>query len=87
MATKIRIKFISAGFYAILNSPKVAALCNSVADQIATEAGEGFEANHDLHWNYGGSGRAGASVWARTHKACVAEATNKVLSRAARARR
>ena len=84
MASRIRIKFISQGFYDILNSSTVAQLCNSVADGIAQRAGEGFEANHDLRWNYGGSPRAGASVWARTHDACVAEATGKALSRAVR---
>lgn len=75
MAT--RIEFNSEGFKQILNLPETEQLVLSEAQAIATRAGEGFEA----HSRKAGT-RYIAFVGTTDRQSCIAEAENKVLSRA-----
>lgn len=75
MAT--RIEFISEGFRQILNLPETEQLVLSEAQAIAERAGEGFEA----HSRKAGT-RFIAFAGTTDEQSCIAEAENKVLSRA-----
>lgn len=82
MAGKARIEFESDGFYQILNSQKVADLCQEQARRIAQRAGDGFEAE-PTSWKAGfGGGRVASTVFAATYDARLAESDDKVLSKA-----
>ena len=81
MATKIRIEFISEGFREVLMSDGCSSFVNDIGSQVAQRAGDGF-IYRPSYLGYGG-GRMGGYVVADTYEAMVAEATDKVLSRAA----
>lgn len=81
MATSVRFEWLDEGFQQIIDSPEVAALVTESAERIAAAAGEGFEVKpartSKLKYN-----RDIALVVADTYAAKVAEATDKVLSKA-----
>jgi hypothetical protein len=82
MASKARIEFVSDGFYQILNSQKIADLCKTQANRIASKAWDGFEAEPST-WHAGmGGGRVAATAYAGTLEAREAEANEKSLTKA-----
>ena len=83
MATKIRIELNSDGIRQLLMSEPIANECKKAAEKIAQRAGEGFEVLPARQMGFGG-GRVGYAVHAETHEAKVAEAEDKVLSKAVR---
>ena len=74
---KVKFKWNSAGFTAILKHPAVLAKLKSIGDRKAANAGDGFVADP-----YIGRNRARVTVRAETREARKAEAENKVLTRA-----
>lgn len=70
-----------AGFKALISSPEVRAMVDAAAEQIAANAGDGFEVSHEVTegWQYN---REIAVVRGVTYEARAAEATDKVLSKA-----
>ena len=83
MATKVRIELDHDGIRALLESAEIAAECERAAQAIASRAGEGFEVVGPQQRRYGG-GRVGYGVRAATYEAKLAEAEDKVLSKAVR---
>lgn len=81
MGTKIKIELNSAGISELLNSAQIGSECKKAADSIAAKAGEGFEVSSAWHANFGG-GRVAYSVKTATQEARIAEAEDKVLSKA-----
>lgn len=82
MATKVRIELNIAGFNAVRRSPEVRSDLKRRAEAIAAQAGEGFEVIETDN-----PSRAGAMVVAATKDARLAEATEKVLTKAINAGR
>ena len=76
-----RIEFLSSGFRDLLMGDGVRDEVYRDAQAIARDAGEGFEAK--LFYGKGAAGRVMATVDAETEEARKAEATDKVLTRAA----
>ena len=76
--SKVKIEFKSEGFRALATSPEAQAVVMSYAEGIALAAGEGFEARPAEK----SKNRARAVVMPTTRDAIVAEATDKVLTRA-----
>jgi len=74
------MEFISDGFKQILESQEVADVCETVGNEIAERAGDGFE-YFAAHLNYGG-GRTGGFVDATTYAAMMSEAVDKSLTKA-----
>ena len=72
-----RIEFISEGFGKVLNLSELEQLLLSEGQAMATRAGQGFEA----HTRKAGT-RYIAFVGTTDRQSCIAEAENKVLSRA-----
>lgn len=70
-----------AGFQALISSPEVRAVVNAAAEQIAANAGDGFEVSNErtsgMRYD-----REIAVVRGVTYEARAAEATDKVLSKA-----
>lgn len=83
MATKVRIERLSDGIRELLCSQPIAAECEKAAEGIATRAGDGFEVLPLRQMGFGG-GRIGYAVKTDTYEACIAEAEDKVLSKAVR---
>lgn len=69
------------GFQALISSPEVRAMVDAAAEQIAANAGDGFEVSHErtegMRYD-----REIAVVRGVTYEARAAEATDKVLSKA-----
>lgn len=83
MATKIRIELNHDGIRQLLMSEPIANECKKAAEKIAQRAGDGFEVSDARHMGYGG-GRVGFTVRTATEEARIAEAEDKVLSKAVR---
>ena len=83
MASKIRIELNSDGIRELLMSQPIADECRKAAEKIAERAGDGFEVSDKKYRNFGG-GRFGYVVYTATQEAKVAEAEDKVLSKAVR---
>ena len=83
MATKIRIELNHDGIKELLLSDAIGGEVRKAAEAIAERAGDGFEVVGPQGLGYGG-GRVGYGVVADTYEAKLAEAENKVLSRAVR---
>lgn len=83
MATKIRIELDHDGIRELLMSQPIADECKKAAENIASRAGEGFEVLPPKELGFGG-GRVGYAVATGTHEARLAEAEDKVLSKAVR---
>lgn len=78
MGAKVtRIVFKTGGFRSILRSGAVAANLAGRGARIAAAAGEGFGSQTNV-----GANRVRVTVATETHAAAVAEATDKVLTRA-----
>ena len=86
MPAKIQVKLNHEGIRAMLNSGEVAAAVRSAAETIASKAGDGFEVTEAKtmrgNRNAAFQGRVGYGVYTATDEAMMAEATDKVLSRA-----
>ena len=80
-----QLEFLSDGFKKLLMGDEVRELVYGTAKAIATDAGDGFTAS--VFYGRGAAGRVMATVDADTPEAMRAEATDKVLSRAALRRR
>lgn len=78
---KVRIELNSKGIAELLSSAPIARECLAAAERIAAQAGDGFEVSSEWRANFGG-GRIAYSVRAETYEAKLAEAEDKVLSRA-----
>ena len=83
MATKVRIELDHDGIRDLLKSQPIAAECERAAEKIAARAGDGFEVLPAREMGFGG-GRVGYAVHAATYDAMLAEAEDKVLSKAVR---
>ena len=83
MATKVRIELLSDGIRELLCSQPIAVECEKAAEGIAARAGDGFEVLPLRQMGFGG-GRIGYAVKTDTYEACIAEAEDKVLSKAVR---
>lgn len=83
MATKVTIELNHEGIRELLRSQPIAAECEKAAEAIAVRAGEGFVVLPLREMGFGG-GRIGYAVKTDTYEACVAEAEDKVLSKAVR---
>lgn len=83
MATKVTIELNHEGIRELLRSQPIAAECEKAAEAIAARAGEGFVVLPLREMGFGG-GRIGYAVKTDTYEACVAEAEDKVLSKAVR---
>ena len=83
MATKIRIELNHDGIRELLMSQPIANECKKAAEKIAERAGDGFEVLPMKEMGFGG-GRVGYAVHADTYEAKLAEAEDKVLSKAVR---
>ena len=83
MATKVRIELNHDGIKELLCSAPIARECEKAAQAIAERAGEGFEVLPLREMGFGG-GRIGYAVKTETYEACIAEAEEKVLSKAVR---
>lgn len=83
MATKVRIELLSDGIRELLCSQPIANECEKAAEGIAARAGDGFEVLPLRQMGFGG-GRIGYAVKTDTYEACIAEAEDKVLSKAVR---
>ena len=81
MATKVRLELVSSGIKELLSSQAIATECEAAASRIAQTAGEGFTVLPAKQLGFGG-GRVGYAVKADTYEAKVAEAEEKVLSKA-----
>lgn len=81
MATKVRIELNSSGIRDLLLSQFVSDECEKAAQKIAAAAGDGFEVLPARQMGFGG-GRVGHAVHAESYDAKVAEAEDKVLSKA-----
>ena len=80
-----RLEFLSDGFKKLLMGDEVRDLVYRNAQAIATDAGDGFTAS--VFYGRGAAGRVMATVDAVTDEAREAEATDKVLTRAATRKR
>lgn len=83
MATKVRIELNYEGIRQLLMSQPIANECKKAAEKIAERAGDGFEVLPLREMDYGG-GRVGYAVKTATYEAALAEAEDKVLSKAVR---
>ena len=83
MATKVRIELDHDGIKSLLMSQPIADECKKAAEKIASRAGEGFEVLPVKEMGFGG-GRVGYAVTTGTYEARLAEAEDKVLSKAVR---
>ena len=90
MATKVKIELNHDGIRELLMSQPIADECEKAAEAIAARAGSDFDVVEIEQREYEGSkypenkGRIGYKIVATTHDAQVAEAIDKVLSRAVR---
>lgn len=82
----VQIEFLSSGFKKLLFSPEIRETVYQTAKAIARDAGDGFTPSVYYARQYAG-GRIVGTVFASTPEAREAEATDKVLSRAASVRR
>ena len=86
MAAKIQVKLNHEGIRAMLNSGEVDAAVRSAAETIAAKAGDGFEVTERQERSGNRtsaySGRVGYGVYTANYDAMMAEATDKVLTRA-----
>lgn len=80
MGTKVRIEvdLEGSGLVALMNSQGVSAECRSSAERIAAMAGDGFHATRE----YRPGSRVLYRVYGDSDDARIAEADDKVLSRA-----
>ena len=83
MAMKLRIELNHDGIRQLLMSQPIANECRKAAEEIAARAGDGFEVLSAKELGFGG-GRVGYAVYTDTYEARVAEAIDKVLSKAVR---
>ena len=83
MATKVKIELNHDGIRELLCSQPIANECEKAAEEIAARAGDGFEVLPLRQMGFGG-GRVGYAVKTETYEACIAEAEDKVLSKAVR---
>lgn len=83
MATKVRIELNHDGIRELLLSAPIASECEKAAETIAARAGDGFVVLPMKQMGFGG-GRVGYAVKAETEEAKIAEAEDKVLSKAVR---
>ena len=83
MTTKVRIELLSDGIRELLMSAPIAAEGEKAAEMIAARAGDGFVVLPMRQMGFGG-GRVGYAVKAETDEAKLAEAEDKVLSKAVR---
>ena len=81
MATKVRIELLGDGIRELLCSAPIASECEKAAEGIAARAGDGFIVLPLRKMGFGG-GRIGYAVKAETDEAKIAEAEDKVLSKA-----
>ena len=81
MATKVKIELDHDGIRKLLMSQPIADECKKAADKIAQRAGDGFVVLPMREMGFGG-GRVGYAVHADSYAAKVAEAEDKVLSKA-----
>ena len=84
MATKVKIELNHDGIRELLMSQPIANECEKAAEKIAARAGDGFEVLPARTMHYNNSPRVGYAVKAATYEAKVAEAEDKVLSKAVR---
>ena len=82
MSAKVRIELNHEGIQELLCSPEIAAECAAAAQAIASRAGDGFLVVGPQ--NLTRAKRAGYGVVAVTYEARLAEAEDKVLSKAVR---
>ena len=82
----VQIEFLSSGFKKLLFSREIRETVYRTAQAIARDAGDGFMPSVYYARQYAG-GRIVGTVFANTPEAMRAEATDKVLSRAALRRR
>lgn len=75
------IQLCSDGIAQLLHDPGVTGACEDAARRIAETAGAGFAVTEARKLRFGG-GRVGVGVEAETEEAKVAEAEDKVLSKA-----
>lgn len=80
-AGSVRIELLSDGIKQLLCSEPVSEACRQAAERLASAAGDGFEVSSQWMASYGG-GRVAYSVRAETREAKLAEAEDKVLTRA-----
>ena len=83
MTTKVRIELNHSGIRDLMTSEAISAECKKAAEAIQQRAGEGFEVLPARLNDYGG-GRVGYAVRTATDEARIAEAEDKVLSKAVR---
>lgn len=81
MSTKVRIELDHDGIRQLLSSQPIAAECEKAAEKIAARAGDGFAVLPAREMGFGG-GRVGYAVKTDTYEAALAEAIDKVLSKA-----
>ena len=84
MATKVRIELNHDGIRELLTSAPIASECEKAAEGIAARAGDGFEVLEARINSFKGSPRVGYAVSAETYEAKLAEAEDKVLTKAVR---
>lgn len=80
-AGSVRIELLSDGIKQLLCSPEVSEACRQAAEKLAAAAGDGFEVSSEWRASYGG-GRVAYTVRAETYEARLAEAEDKVLTKA-----
>lgn len=83
MGAKVRLELVHDGIRKLLLSAPIARECEQAAQGIAGRAGDGFEVMPMRQMGFGG-GRVGYAVSAATYEAKLAEAEDKVLSKAVR---
>ena len=81
MGAKVRIELNHEGIRELLCSAPIAAECANAANRIALAAGDGFEVSAQKSAGFGG-GRVRYSVETATYEARLAEAEDRVLSKA-----
>ena len=82
MATKIRLELDHDGIKELLLSAPIGAECRKAGEAIAARAGKGFAVRGPKDLDT--AGRAGVIVITETYAAKLAEAEDKVLSKAVR---
>lgn len=78
----VRIELLSDGFTELLSCAEVSEACRDAAEHVAAVAGDGFEVSSEWKAGYGGAPRIAYTVRAVTYEAKLAEAEDKVLTRA-----
>lgn len=77
----VRIELLTDGIRELLCSPEVSEACRQAAEALAAKAGDGFIVSEEWRAGFGG-GRVAYTVHADTYEAMLAEAEDKVLTKA-----